>query len=112
MLRLGIPLNLTDAAMMKQQQAMVTACFVHYNFDTASVIRYIGGQHTAAHRDVGSIIKELRRAGLETQLVDDLERIFTYGAPAFCQAHTSEANFHAYLQYGNHKTLQDVRISA
>jgi hypothetical protein len=80
---LGIPLNLTDAVMMKQQQAMVTACFVCYNFDTASAVRYIGGQHTTVHQDVQAIITELRLAGLEDQLVNDLERIFTYGAPGF-----------------------------
>jgi hypothetical protein len=33
--------------------------------DTTSVIRYIGGQHTAAHQNVPHIIGELRCAGLE-----------------------------------------------
>ena len=106
-LRGGIPPNITDAALMKQQQAMVTACFVHFNFDTASVIRYIGGQHTAAHRNVKKITAELRRAGIKEQLVNDLERIFTFGVPGICNAHSSEENFWAYLKYGNHKTVYE-----
>jgi hypothetical protein len=106
-LKNGIPPCITNEALIKEQQAMVTACFVHFNFDTASVIRYIGGQHTAAHRNVRKIIAELRRARIEEQLVNDLERIFTYGVTGICNAHSSEENFRAYLKYGNHKTVYD-----
>jgi hypothetical protein len=69
-------------------QSLVTACFLHFNFDTPSVVRCIGGQHIAAHRDVPAIMKELRCAGVDPAVLADLERIYTVGSPALCNATT------------------------
>jgi hypothetical protein len=72
---------------------MVTACFLHFNFDTPSVVRYIGGQHTAEHHDVPAILRELSRTQVDPIVLADLERVFTVGFPAFCNATASEENF-------------------
>jgi hypothetical protein len=88
-------------------QSLVTACFLHFNFDTPLVMRYIGGQHIAAHRHVPAIMKELRRAGVDPAVFAGLERIYTVGSPALCNAATSEKNFRAFMAYGNHKTIAE-----
>jgi hypothetical protein len=95
-LRLGIPADLPTPDSIVHVKRLVTACFLHFNFDTPSVVRYIGGQHLAAHRDVPAIIQELRRAEVDPAVLADLERVFTVGSPAFCNAAASERNFRAF----------------
>jgi hypothetical protein len=106
-LRDGIPANLRTPELIEHLQRLVTACFLHYNFDTATVVRYIGGQHTAAHRDVPAILRELRRAGVDSDVLADLKRVYTQGSPAYCNASSTERNFRAFLAYGNHKTITE-----
>jgi len=38
---------------------MFTACFFHYDFDTATVVRYIGGQYIGNHRPTEEILGKL-----------------------------------------------------
>jgi hypothetical protein len=104
-LRQGISTNLPTPELIVTTQSLVTACFLHFNFDTPSVVRYIGGQPIAAHCDVPAIMKELRRAGVDPAVLADLERIYTVGSPALCSAATTEKNFRAFMAYGNHKTI-------
>jgi hypothetical protein len=106
-LRDGIPSDLSTPALIAHLQGLVTACFLHYNFDTPTVVRLIGGQHTAAHRDVPAILQELRRAKVDPAVLADLERVFTTGSPAFRNASSTERNFRAFLEYGNHKTITE-----
>lgn len=86
---------------------MVTACLLHYRCDLPAVIRFIGGQHTGAHRDNPSIFAELRRAAIDPEAIATLERVFTKGAPTICNASFSRENFHAYLAYGNHASIYE-----
>jgi hypothetical protein len=64
-LRQGISTNLPTPELIATTPSLVTACFLHFNVDTPSVVRYIGRQHIAAHRDVPAIMKELRCAGVD-----------------------------------------------
>ena len=64
----------------------------------------MGGPHVGAHRDHNRIVAFLR-GKVRDSVVDDLDRIFTQGIPAFCNAEATEANFLAYFRYGNHKTV-------
>ena len=41
-------------------------------------------------------------------LVDEMERIFVSGIPRRCNASSTEANFQAYLAYGNHATVKEA----
>jgi hypothetical protein len=107
-LREGIPANLSTPDLIPHLKGLVTACFLHFNFDTPTVVRYIGGQHTAAHRDVPVNLAELRRANVDPGVLADLERIFTLGSPSFCNANATERNFRAFLAYDNHKTITEI----
>jgi hypothetical protein len=76
----GIPANLPTPTLLATTQSLVTACLLHYNFDTPTVARYIGGQHITAHRDVPAILKELQWARVDSAVLADLERIYTIGS--------------------------------
>jgi hypothetical protein len=106
-LRDGIPTDMPTPDLVAHLKGLVTACFLHYNFDTPTVVRFIGGQHTATHRDVPAILRELRRAKVDPLVLADLERIFTTGAPAYCNASSTESNFRSFFEYGNHKTITE-----
>jgi hypothetical protein len=39
---------------------MITAALLHYNSNVATLVRFIGGVHVSAHRDIPSTINQLR----------------------------------------------------
>ena len=84
---------------------MATATLMFFNGCVADTVRWIGGPHVAAHRNHPAT---LRMAGLPTMLVDEMERIFVSGIPRRCNASSTEANFQAYLAYGNHATVNEA----
>jgi hypothetical protein len=84
-LREGVPANLATPDPITPLQGLVMTCFFHY-FDMPTVVCYIGGQHTVASRDVPAILQELRWAYVESAVLAGLERIFTIGSPALCNA--------------------------
>jgi hypothetical protein len=88
-------------------KGLVTACFLHYNFDTPTVVRFIGGQHTAAHGDVPAILRKLRYANADQHVLANLKQVFTVGSPAYCNASATERNFRAFFEYGNYKTITE-----
>jgi hypothetical protein len=103
----GISANLSTPNLIPHLKGLVTACFLHFNFAMPRVVRYIDGQHTAAHRNIPAILAELRRANVDPSILADLERIITLGWPSFCNANATERNFRAFLAYGNHKTITE-----
>jgi hypothetical protein len=106
-LRAGVPATLSTPELISHLTSLVTACFLHYNFDTPTVVQSIGGQHTAAHRDVPATLRELRRADVDHDVLANLEQVFTVGPPAYCNASATRRNFRVFLKYGNHKTITE-----
>jgi hypothetical protein len=85
---------------------MATAALLHYQGDMASVVRWIGGPHVAAHRDVTASLAFLE-GKIEPVTHNHLARLWRHGVPASCNAEASEANFQAYRAYGNHATMDE-----
>jgi len=80
---------------------MVTACLIHFNFDMAATVRYIGNTHVGAHRNTAAILKTLK-GNIPDDVHADLRRLYTVGAPNYCNAHSSEMNEQAFRDFGNH----------
>ena len=53
------------------------------------------------------LLRRLTLAGVDDSVVADLRRVFLDGIPAKCQAFTTEDNFRAFYEYGNHSTVDD-----
>ena len=85
---------------------MATAALLHFDGDVADLVRWIGGTHAGAHRDIGSTLAYLR-GKISPHLCGTLERIWRHGAPTACNASASDANFEAYRMYGNHASVND-----
>ena len=85
--------------------ALRLSLLLHLKLDLAAVQRYLGGQHTAAHRDPDVILPQVQ--GLVSEKVfNDVERIMRFGAPAQFNEHGSREQFIEYRDYGNHKSVQ------
>jgi hypothetical protein len=95
----------TDDSLSEERRTMMTACFLHFKLETPTVIRWLGGPHVAAHRDVNEIIKTLQ-GSVDPTTLGHLERLFRVGSPELCNGSSSETNFQKFLAYGNHKTIE------
>ena len=85
---------------------MATAALLHFDGDVADLVRWIGGTHVGAHRNISATLAYLRNK-ISPHLCDTLERIWRHGAPTVCNATSSDANFEAYRLYGNHASVTD-----
>jgi len=83
---------------------MMTSAALFYDGDLASVVRFLGGPYTGAHRSFESVSAKLGGTTAVPAL-KHLRRAWNDGCPAFCNATSSERNFQAFRHYGNHKTV-------
>jgi pheromone shutdown protein TraB len=72
---------------------------------TLVVVCFIGGTHIGAHRDWPTTRQVLVAHHVAPSTIQDLERIFTSSCPNYVNVESSDENFHAFLAYGNHKTV-------
>lgn len=84
---------------------LTTAAFLHFNGDAATLVRWIGGPHVAAHRDTPTILAKLEPV-VEPEVFQQVSRVYTDGVPQYCNASATEENFQAYLAYGNHASMK------
>jgi hypothetical protein len=108
-LRDPIPPDMPSATMVPLYSAMFTALLLSYDLSVPAAVRWLGGTHTGAHRDHTMILATLAAAGVDHDILQDLRRIYLFGAPAYINAESTEDNFRNYFRYGNHKTvLEDI----
>jgi hypothetical protein len=85
---------------------MATAALLFFQGDAAALIRWIGGPHTAEHRDPAKITSYLQ-GKIDPELLLSLNRVYVDGSPTVCNATTTPHNFREYLRYGNHSSVRD-----
>jgi hypothetical protein len=83
---------------------MRMALLFHYNNDLAAVMRFLGGEHIASHRDPDLILPQVEGL-ISSDVYNDLERIMQFGAPAKFNEHGTRQQFLEYRDYGNHMLL-------
>jgi len=86
-----------------QRCAMLSSCLLFYKGSVAAVVRYVGGPLVGAHRDVPKLLSNIRDV-VPSQIYKDVERVFVHGAPAQCNASSTDENLDEFLAYGNHST--------
>jgi hypothetical protein len=89
----------------KERTQQFTAAMVQHKFDTAKLVRWIGGPHTADHRNTKKIIETIAKS-VDQQTLTHLARIFTSGSPTICQATETDVNLQSYIDYNNHRTIE------
>jgi len=86
------------------RSAMLTSCFLFYKGSAAAVVRYVGGPLVGSHRNVPKILATIKGI-VPDHVYENIERLYTTGAPTYCNASSTEANLQEYRDYGNHKTV-------
>jgi hypothetical protein len=89
------------------QRDLTTACLIAFKLSLPAMVRWIGGPHIGAHRDLETILP-LAKEACDEQSYKDLVRIFTRGAPTYINAVCSQENRKAYRDYGNHACFNDT----
>jgi hypothetical protein len=84
------------------QQMMLLA--LHCDLSVPLILSVLRGEYTADYRDTSSIIRILQYHNCPEEIVNEVERIYTIGAPANFRAQSTQENFNAYLSYNNHKS--------
>ena len=104
----GFPLGWeTETVVNTDRVKMATAALLHFNGSMADLVRWIGGPHVGANRDHDATFNTLEKAKVESQVLADLRRVFTAGIPAQCNVESTEENFRAFYDYGNHTTVTE-----
>ena len=57
------------------------ACLLHYNMDVSLVIRFLGNNYTAAHREVSETVETLRQHNIDEELIQHYIRVMKVGCP-------------------------------
>ncbi|KAG7370070.1 hypothetical protein IV203_027816 [Nitzschia inconspicua] len=91
----------TETTVNKQRVHSTTAGLFLCGFSTPKLVRFLGGPHLGATRDVDKILQTLQPS-VDPEILQELHCVFVYGAPRHCQGSSTEDNFLAFLQYGNH----------
>ena len=89
-------------------QKMLAAVF-WYNLDIPTVIRFLGNNYTGEYRDINKTLQMLRDTKCDLQVIKELERLFSIGAPNKFNASSTHKNYLDYFRYGNHSSiLKDI----
>ena len=82
----------------------LTAATIHHKGDIPAVIKFCKGPYTCEHWNREKVLKYLKNK-IKPKTHQDLTRVFYYGCPAYCKAHSTERNWKEYMNYTNHKTV-------
>lgn len=96
----------TETKLNTDRVRWATAALLHFDGDMASLVRWIGGPHVGAHRNVNAILAYLQDK-IEPDTWHEIDRLYRHGAPALANAEDSNANFETYRKYGNHKSYDE-----
>ena len=91
----------------KERINLYSAVLFQKGFSVEKTIRYVGGPHTASHRNPRKI-RERLEGKIEPEVLKRLIHIFTYGAPSVVDGHNTEDNFQKFKKYGNHSSDRRV----
>ena len=80
------------------------ACLFHYDLDVSLLIRYLGRNYTAAHRDVQHIVRKIA-PHVDPDLIPHLIQVMTDGCPNVFNADSTRENSLRYWRAGNNPSI-------
>ena len=82
----------SQTSIPEARQKAVVACLFNYNLDVSLVMQLLGGNHTAAYRDVQSVATILLDHKVPKFLVQQYVHVMTVGCPNSTNADVSRQN--------------------
>ena len=87
----------------KKSLAML-ACLFHYNLDVSLLMRYLGQNYTAAHRDVQHVVERIS-PHVDSYLIPHFIRVMTAGCPNVMNTESTRENSVKYWRAGNNPSI-------
>lgn len=94
----------TQEHMQQERVDMADACFLHYGGEVGSVLRYCGGEYTAAHQDQDKLLDKLRPHIPQDDLYQ-IKRGMKQGCPAKFVKEFDKSNKVKMIKRGNRSSL-------
>lgn len=85
---------------------LASACFLHYKGEPGLIIRYLGGEYTASHRQIKSCIDRIQ-PHVDPVDVAAIERILLHGCPKQFDVEIAKSEKTKWISRGNQKTIDD-----
>ena len=70
----------------KRRIRLTSAALLQHGCNVEKLVRWIGGPHLATHRNTKRILAKLKPS-VTPSVLAEVKRIFTYGAPKYCNAY-------------------------
>ena len=86
--------------------AMLEACAIHYNLNFGLVIRYLGGEYTAHHRNLAELELEVA-PHISAEDMDHIRRIFKKGCPNELNCEMPHKDKMRMIERGNQPSVED-----
>jgi len=95
----------TQTSIPPEKAKAMLACLLHYDLDVSLLMRYLGNNYTASHRNVGEIVEKIHPF-VTPDLIQHYIRVMTVGCPCHLVAETSRANAIRYWRAGNNPSIR------
>lgn len=91
---------LSETELNEERTRLSSAALFQYDFIVEDFVRYLGGPHTASHRNPTAIRACLLKS-VERQTLNRLIEVFEFGNPRTTDGYNTEENFIKFYLYGN-----------
>jgi hypothetical protein len=81
------------------------ACLFYFDMDVSLLMRYLGNNYTAAHRNITAIVEKIR-PHVDEYLIDHYIRVMSVGSPNTFVAETTRDNAMRYWRGGNNPSIK------
>ena len=89
----------------RSKSMAMMACLFHYNLDVSLLMRYLGNNYVAAHRNIEAIVERIRPF-VSDELIQHYVRVMSVGCPNLMIAETSRENAMKYWRAGNNPSIR------
>ncbi len=93
-----------QAEIHPDKPAALLSCLFHYKMDTSLVMHYLGGNFTAAHRNVDNIICCILPY-VDSNLLQHYHHVMTTRCPNVFNADYLQENFMTYWRHSNNPSI-------
>lgn len=93
-----------ESIQVERSRAML-ACLFHFNMDVSLLMRYLGNNYTAAHRNTTNIVEKIR-PHVDEYLLEHYIRVMTVGSPNTFNVETTRDNALRYWRGGNNPSIK------
>ena len=95
----------SETSINEHRAKLMSAALFHLDFSIQTMVNWMGGPHTAQHRDEDKMLANMMH--MNCVIRDEWFHRVKHGAPKHCHAYSSDKNFRDFWNYGNHNTVDE-----